>query len=86
MPNLPNHLQTGAKLVIEEALKSASDYLRGNLAISLQDQVTGSISEDDGKLLKFHGSYMQDDRDLRVERQKQKLEPAFSFKSRLSTP
>ena len=33
--------------------------------------------------MKFHGSYMQDDRDLRNERQRQKLEPAYQFMVRV---
>ena len=40
---------------------------------SLANPITGSITQDDAKLLKFHGSYMQDDRDLRDERRKQNL-------------
>lgn len=66
-----------------EAIKRRSDYLRGTLSESLQDQITGSISEDDNRLMKFHGSYMQDDRDVRNERNKQKLEPAYQFMVRV---
>src|SRR5690606_4631506 len=46
----------------------------------------GAISDDDNKLLKFHGSYQQDDRDLREERRKRKLEPAYSFMIRARLP
>lgn len=60
-----------------EEIKKRSNYLRGSLAETLEDVITGSIPEDDNRLMKFHGSYMQDDRDLRNERQKQKLEPAY---------
>ena len=66
-----------------EAVKRKSRYLRGTLAETLEDPLTGSIPEDDNKLLKFHGSYMQDDRDLRNERAKQKLEPAYQFMVRV---
>ncbi|WP_127579324.1 assimilatory sulfite reductase (NADPH) hemoprotein subunit [Paenibacillus koleovorans] len=66
-----------------EAIKKRSDYLRGTLTESLVDPITGSISEDDNRLMKFHGSYMQDDRDVRNERNKQKLEPAFQFMVRV---
>ncbi|TFE23786.1 assimilatory sulfite reductase (NADPH) hemoprotein subunit [Cohnella luojiensis] len=66
-----------------EAIKSRSDYLRGTLEESLKDRITGSISEDDNRLMKFHGSYMQDDRDVRNERSKQKLEPAYQFMVRV---
>jgi sulfite reductase (NADPH) hemoprotein beta-component len=62
-----------------ERIKAKSRLLRGTLVESLADPVTGAISDDDNKLLKFHGSYQQDDRDLREERRKQKLEPAFQF-------
>ncbi|RDS80650.1 assimilatory sulfite reductase (NADPH) hemoprotein subunit [Dyella psychrodurans] len=62
-----------------EQIKARSRLLRGTLVDSLADPITGAISEDDNKLLKFHGSYQQDDRDLREERRKQKLEPAYQF-------
>ena len=60
--------------------------MRGTIAQGLTDPVTGAISEDDNKLLKFHGSYQQDDRDLRDERRKQRLEPAYSFMIRARLP
>lgn len=66
-----------------EEIKRRSDYLRGSLAETLEDRITGSIPEDDNRLMKFHGSYMQDDRDLRNERNKQKLEPAYQFMVRV---
>ncbi|REK58000.1 MAG: sulfite reductase [Thermobacillus sp.] len=66
-----------------EDIKKRSNYLRGTLAETLEDRITGSIPEDDNRLLKFHGSYMQDDRDLRNERAKQKLEPAYQFMVRV---
>ncbi len=62
-----------------ETIKQQSRYLRGGIAEGLADPVTGAISEDDGKLIKFHGTYQQDDRDIRDERRRQKLEPAYSF-------
>jgi sulfite reductase (NADPH) hemoprotein beta-component len=66
-----------------EDIKRQSNYLRGSLAETLEDRITGSIPEDDNRLMKFHGSYMQDDRDLRNERNKQKLEPAYQFMLRV---
>ncbi|MGO4270541.1 assimilatory sulfite reductase (NADPH) hemoprotein subunit, partial [Paenibacillus sp. TAF58] len=66
-----------------EHIKTRTNYLRGSLEETLKDAITGSIPEDDNRLMKFHGSYMQDDRDLRNERQKQKLEPAFQFMLRV---
>ncbi len=69
-----------------ERIKHASDFLRGGIEAGLADRATGAIAEADTKLLKFHGSYQQDDRDLRAERQKQKLEPAYSFMIRIRMP
>ncbi len=69
-----------------EHLKEESDQLRGKIASELTHVATGAIAEDDTQLLKFHGSYMQDDRDLRGERAKKKLEKAFSFMIRLRIP
>jgi len=66
-----------------EDIKIRSNYLRGSLEETLQNRITGSIPEDDNRLMKFHGSYMQDDRDLRNERAKQKLEPAYQFMLRV---
>jgi sulfite reductase (NADPH) hemoprotein beta-component len=66
-----------------EDIKRKSEYLRGSLVETLEDRISGSIPEDDNRLMKFHGSYMQDDRDLRNERSKQKLEPAYQFMVRV---
>ncbi|GGD58194.1 assimilatory sulfite reductase (NADPH) hemoprotein subunit [Paenibacillus nasutitermitis] len=66
-----------------EDIKRRSNYLRGSLEETLENVITGSIPEDDNRLMKFHGSYMQDDRDLRNERHKQKLEPAYQFMLRV---
>ena len=69
-----------------EDIKAASNFLRGTIARELENPVTGAIPESDTKLLKFHGSYMQDDRDIREERRKQKLEPAYAFMVRARLP
>jgi len=69
-----------------ERIKAKSNYLRGTIVEGLADPVTGAISDDDNKLLKFHGSYLQDDRDLREERRQQKLEPAYAFMLRARLP
>lgn len=78
--------QKTPKLAPEEPLKSVSRYLRGTISASLTDAVTGGVPEDDAKLLKFHGTYLQDDRDVRQERQRRKLEPAYSFLIRVRMP
>lgn len=62
-----------------ELIKTKSDFLRGTIAQGLQQQITGSLAEDDTQLTKFHGIYQQHDRDSLVERRKQKLEPIYSF-------
>lgn len=69
-----------------ETIKEKSRFLRGTIAEGLKDPLTGAISEDDNKLLKFHGSYQQDDRDIRNERRKKKLEPAYQFMVRVRIP
>src|SRR5690242_7760296 len=69
-----------------ELIKKASRGLRGTLVESLHDPLTGAIRESDTQLIKFHGSYMQDDRDIRAEREHQKLEPAYSFMIRTRLP
>ncbi len=70
----------------DEGLKARSRYLRGTIEESLADAATGAVSPEDAKLLKFHGTYQQDDRDLRNERQRQKLEPAYGFMVRVRMP
>ncbi|MCY1719812.1 assimilatory sulfite reductase (NADPH) hemoprotein subunit [Prolixibacteraceae bacterium Z1-6] len=69
-----------------EKLKYDSNYLRGTLVESLADPITGAIADGDTQISKFHGMYLQWDRDLDKERKKQKLEPAFSFLIRLRMP
>lgn len=69
-----------------EQIKCESRYLRGTLRESLADPVTGALRDDDTHLSKFHGIYQQDDRDLRDERRRQKLEPRYQFMLRLRLP
>ena len=74
------------KLSRNERIKEASDYLRGTLAEGLREEITGAIIEDDAQLVKFHGMYLQDDRDLRPERTRKKMEKAFAFMIRIRIP
>ena len=69
-----------------EKIKLESRGLRGSLLPGLADAVTGSLNFEDQRLIKFHGSYQQDDRDLRDERRRQKLEPAHQFMIRIRAP
>lgn len=69
-----------------EDIKQASGRLRGTLLESLANPVTGALAEADQVLIKYHGSYQQDDRDIREERRVAKLEPDYSFMIRTRTP
>ncbi len=69
-----------------EKIKVESNYLRGTITPSLKQQITGAVADDDLMLIKFHGIYQQDDRDIRNERRKQKLEPLYSFMIRARVP
>jgi sulfite reductase (NADPH) hemoprotein beta-component len=69
-----------------EIIKERSRFLRGTIADGLRDVATGALAEDDTHLTKFHGIYQQDDRDLRPERARRKMEKAFSFMARLRIP
>ncbi|KAJ2776227.1 Sulfite reductase [NADPH] subunit beta [Coemansia javaensis] len=70
----------------DEENKVISNYLRGTIAQSVADTSCGYVDEWDGKLLKFHGTYMQDDRDLRPERLARGEEKAYSFMIRVRLP
>lgn len=69
-----------------EKIKRESDGLRGTIPQSLQQEITGAISDDDQAVIKFHGMYQQDDRDRREERAEKKLERLYSFMIRLRLP
>ena len=76
----------GQPLHKNEGIKAGSDYLRGTLVESLQDTLHGDISAEDAQLTKFHGIYLQDDRDERRERRLKKLDKAYSFMLRIRVP
>ena len=69
-----------------EKAKVASKLLRGTIDEVLNDTEQDSFEHDDLQLLKFHGTYQQDDRDLRAERRKEGLGKAFSFMIRIALP
>jgi sulfite reductase (NADPH) hemoprotein beta-component len=77
---------TTEKLTEVEAIKAKSDFLRGTLRESLNNPLTGAIAPDDTHVVKFHGSYQQDDRDMREERRLQRLEPDYQFMVRTRLP
>ncbi len=69
-----------------EQLKAASNWLRGTILRDLADTSTGGIPEETNQLMKFHGVYSQDDRDLRNQRRKEGKEKAFIFMARVRVP
>ncbi len=69
-----------------EGIKAESHLLRGTIAEEMADPATGAISEANGQLTKFHGLYLQDDRDLRNALKKAGKEKAFAFMLRVRLP
>ncbi|MEM9605505.1 MAG: assimilatory sulfite reductase (NADPH) hemoprotein subunit [Pseudomonadota bacterium] len=69
-----------------ERLKRESNFLRGTIVDDLADPITGGFSADNFQLIRFHGMYQQDDRDLRPERREQKLEPLHNVMLRARMP
>ena len=87
-----NKDQANGPLIVEgkhadnERLKAESNYLRGTIAEDLKDDVTGGFTADNFQLIRTHGMYQQDDRDIRNERAKQKLEPLHNVMLRARMP
>ncbi len=73
-------------LAANEGIKATSHHLRGTIAEDMADRSTGAISDDNGQLTKFHGLYLQDDRDLRNALKKAGQEKAFAFMLRVRLP
>lgn len=73
-----------SKLSVEE-IKQLSRGLRGRIVETIESGAT-HFEEEEYQLMKFHGSYQQDDRDLRTERRKQNLDKAWSFMIRSKMP
>ena len=78
--------QDKSKLSEVEHIKERSQYLQGTIQESLKDELTGNLYAQDQQLIKFHGSYVQSDRELDKERKAQKLEPLYSFMIRVRVP
>jgi len=74
------------KLSDNERLKRESNFLRGTIEQDLKDEITGGFTADNFQLIRFHGMYQQDDRDIRPERAKQKLEPLHNVMLRARMP
>ncbi len=68
-----------------EQIKEQSHYLRGTIQETLRSDAS-HFGEEDIQLLKFHGTYQQDDRDARVELKRAGLDKAWSFMVRTKIP
>jgi sulfite reductase (NADPH) hemoprotein beta-component len=86
MTNSNDKLIVKGKLTDNERLKAQSKNLRGTIIDDLSDMLSGGFSADNFQLIRFHGMYQQDDRDLRAERAKQKLEPLQNLMLRARLP
>ena len=82
----PGPLVVEGKLTDAERMKLESNYLRGTIAEDLNDGLTGGFKGDNFLLIRFHGMYQQDDRDIRAERAAQKLEPRHAMLLRCRLP
>lgn len=78
--------QVQGKLADNERMKAQSKHLRGTITEDLVDDLTGGFTADNFQLIRFHGMYQQDDRDIRTERAKQKLEPLHNVMLRARLP
>ncbi|AHG59968.1 assimilatory sulfite reductase (NADPH) hemoprotein subunit [Buchnera aphidicola] len=74
------------KVTDAERIKQNSNYLRGTIIEDLKNEITNGFSGDNFSLIRFHGMYQQDDRDLRLERHEQKLEPRYAMMLRCRLP
>ncbi|WP_026376838.1 assimilatory sulfite reductase (NADPH) hemoprotein subunit [Aestuariibacter salexigens] len=81
-----NEYVVSGKLSENERIKKDSNFLRGTIAEYLKDDLTGGFTADNFQLIRFHGMYQQDDRDIRAERTKQKLEPLHNVMLRARLP
>lgn len=82
----PGPLVVEGKLTDAERLKKQSDFLRGTITDDLSDGLTGGFRGDNFLLIRFHGMYQQDDRDIRASRTEQKLEPRHAMMLRCRLP
>jgi sulfite reductase (ferredoxin) len=68
-----------------EEIKSESHALRGTIEETLRGE-SSHFTDDEYQLLKFHGTYQQDDRDARAARRKENLDKAWMFMVRSKLP
>jgi sulfite reductase beta subunit-like hemoprotein len=77
--------EAGSGETAVERAKRNSHQLRGTLTETLADPTATHFTGDDTVLLKFHGSYQQDDRDVRQHRGEPR-EKSYSFMIRVAIP
>src|SRR5688572_27555759 len=68
-----------------ETLKETSDFLRGNVVAELASDAD-HVSKDSYNLLKFHGTYQQEDRDARKRRDRAGIGKHYVFMVRCKMP
>src|SRR5581483_4760191 len=68
-----------------EVVKESSRHLRATIALDLVKE-TDHFSDQDKQLLKFHGSYQQEDRDARKVRRKEGVGKHYMFMVRCKIP
>ena len=76
---------TAAKPSPVEGIKDTSNYLRGTLAAEVAAD-TDHFTESSKQLVKFHGTYQQEDRDARKKRDKPGVGKAYMMMIRLRLP
>lgn len=88
-PTLPapaqNPAREGEKRSAVEGIKEASRGLRGTILDELARD-SDHFSEQDKQLIKFHGSYQQEDRDARKTRRKEGVGKQYMFMVRCKIP
>lgn len=73
-------------LAANEGIKTASNHLRGNLKAEFADASTPHVTADAEQLIKFHGTYIQDDRDQRIALKRAGKDKAWMFMLRVRLP
>ncbi|QIZ78738.1 assimilatory sulfite reductase (NADPH) hemoprotein subunit [Ferrimonas lipolytica] len=86
LPAELEELVVSGKLADNERIKGDSQLLRGTISEDLDVPLTGGFGSDNFQLIRFHGMYQQDDRDIRAERAEQKLEPLHTVMLRARLP
>src|SRR5262245_25666539 len=85
-PSSPHSLaQPSGKRSGVEVTKETSNFLRGTLALTLLGDAD-HFNDADKNLLKFHGSYQQEDRDARKNRSKAGVGKHYMFMVRCKIP